>query len=81
MVGQNRPWVDFKMAGGKVAIEVKGSGQIDLKDFYPSEAFAKEFFPKKSLIVCNEKYRRVHGSIEVIPWRDFLTELWSGSII
>ncbi len=73
--------VDFILAGGQVSIKVKGSSRIDQKDFYPSEAFAKEYFPKKSLIVCNEKSRRIHGSIEVIPWRDFLAELWSGSII
>ena len=73
--------VDFILAGGQISIEVKGSSRIDPGDFYPSEAFAKEHFPKKSLIVCNEKNRRIHGSIEVVPWRDFLTELWSGSII
>jgi len=73
--------VDFILAGGEISIEVRGSSRIDASGFYPSEAFAKEYFPKKSLIVCNEKNRRLHGSIEVVPWRDFLSELWSGSFI
>ena len=73
--------VDFVLGGGEITIEVKGASRIDSSDFYPSEAFAKEYFPKKSLIVCNEKEKRLHGSIQVMPWRDFLAELWSGNLI
>ncbi|MCL6087890.1 MAG: DUF4143 domain-containing protein [Actinobacteria bacterium] len=73
--------VDFILAGGEIAIEVKGTSRIDRKDFYALEAFAEEYLSKKNFIICNEKDKRLHGKIEVIPWRDFLQELWSGNIL
>jgi predicted AAA+ superfamily ATPase len=73
--------VDFILAGGEIAIEVKGASRIDRKDFNALEAFAEEYLPKKNFIVCKEKDKRLHGKIEVIPWRDFLQELWSGNIL
>ena len=73
--------VDFILAGGEIAIEVKGANRIDKRDFYSLEAFTEEYLPKKSFIVCNEKDKRLHGKIEVMPWSFFLQELWSGNIL
>ena len=73
--------VDFILAGGEIAIEVKGANRIDKRDFYSLEAFTEEYLPKKSFMVCNEKDKRLHGKIEVMPWRFFLQELWSGNIL
>ncbi len=73
--------IDFILAGGEIAIEVKGASRIDKKDFNALEAFAEEYSPKRSIIVCNEKVKRLHGKIEIIPWSDFLQELWAGNIL
>jgi predicted AAA+ superfamily ATPase len=73
--------VDFLLAGGEIAIEVKGANRIDRRDFYSLETFTDEYLPKRSFIICNEKDKRLHGKIEVIPWRYFLQELWSGRIL
>ena len=73
--------VDFVLAGGEIALEIKGANRIDKRDFYALEAFAEEYLPKRSFIVCNEKDKRLHGKIEIIPWRNFLQELWSGGIL
>ncbi len=73
--------VDFVLGRGEVAIEIKGSGQIDKKDIYGLNVFTEGFSPKKSILVCNEKEKRVHGKITVFPWEVFLYELWSGKIL
>lgn len=73
--------VDFILGNGEVAIEVKGTNRVDKRDIKPIIAFKEEYSPRLSLIVCNEKIRRVHEGIVIIPWREFLYELWSGKII
>ncbi len=73
--------VDFIIGSGEVAVEVKGTNRLDLKDMKPLLAFAEEYSPRMSIIVCNEKARRVHGKALVLPWREFLDELWEGKII
>lgn len=73
--------VDFIIGSGEVAVEVKGTNRLDLKDMKPLLAFTEEYSPRMSIIVCNEKARRVHGKVLVLPWREFLDELWEGKII
>lgn len=73
--------VDFVLGSGEVAIEIKSSSKIDNKDLRSLKNFQVEFKPKKALLVCNEKEERKHGSIRILPWRQFLSELWMGEII
>ena len=73
--------VDFVLGVGEVAIEIKGAGRIDRKDINGLEAFTQACSPKRSIIVCNEKERRIHGKIEISPWEIFLQQLWVGKIL
>jgi len=73
--------IDFVLAKGEVAIEVKGSSRVEQRDLRPMMAFAEEYAPKKALLVCNEREERVQGRIRIIPWRRFLEDLWEGKII
>jgi predicted AAA+ superfamily ATPase len=73
--------VDFILGGGEVAVEVKGASRVDPRDFKPLEAFIETYSPRGAYIVCNETMRRIHRGITVIPWREFLQELWIGKII
>ncbi len=73
--------VDFVLGRGEVAIEVKGSSRIDNADLRPLRAFIEEYHPKKEFVVCNEGSPRVHENIHLLPWREFLTMLWNGSVI
>lgn len=72
--------VDF-ILGGKVAVEVKGSDRVDSSDLKPMKAFMEEYRPARAIIVCQETARRVSAGISIIPWRDFLKDLWAGKII
>jgi len=73
--------VDFVLGGGEVAIEVKGAGRIEKMDLRPLTAFIEEYSPRKALVVCSEKEERVQGQIRIMPYQNFLSDLWEGKII
>jgi len=73
--------VDFVLGIGEVAIEIKGAGRIDKKDMNGLDAFTQAYSPKRSIIICNEKEKRLHGKIEILPWEFFLEQLWVGKIL
>jgi predicted AAA+ superfamily ATPase len=73
--------VDFVLGGGEVAIEVKGSSRIDNTDLRSLKVFMEDIHPRKALVVCNERAARVHEHIHIVPWHEFLTMLWDGSVI
>ena len=73
--------VDFILGRGEVAIEVKGSSRIDSSDLRPLKAFIQEYRPAQALVVCNERFPRVHEGIRILPWREFLKMLWEGAVI
>ena len=73
--------VDFVLAGGEVAIEVKGTSRVDKRGLRHLNTFTEQYSPRKSVVVCNEREERIHGKIQIVPWRKFLHDLWDGEII
>jgi predicted AAA+ superfamily ATPase len=73
--------VDFVLGKGEVAIEVKGSGNIEKKDLLPLRSFVEEFAPKAAYVVANVSSERLVGKIRIVPYRKFLKDLWDGNII
>lgn len=73
--------VDFILGEGEISVEIKGTSHIDSSGLKPIKAFMEEFKPRKAIVVCSERERRVSGGIHVIPWREFLAELWNGKIL
>lgn len=73
--------VDFVLGSGEIAIEVKGAGRINKKDLTGLEAFSREYSPKRSILVCNERDKRLCGNIEILPWGVFLRSLWDKKIL
>jgi len=73
--------VDFILGDGEVAIEVKGSSHIERKHLRGLKAFAEGNTPRQSILVCNESRPRVLEGIQILPWRDFLRQLWAGTIL
>jgi hypothetical protein len=62
-------------------VEVKGTARADSSDLRSVRAFADDNRPRRSVLVCNERApRRVEG-VDVLPWRDFLAQLWSGDLV
>jgi predicted AAA+ superfamily ATPase len=73
--------VDFILGGGETAIEVKGASSIKNRDLRPLNAFIETYAPRRAIVVCNEKEERIVGKIRIMPWRNFLRDLWNGKII
>jgi predicted AAA+ superfamily ATPase len=73
--------VDFVLGRGEVALGIKGASRIDNPDLRPLKALIQEYRPRKAFVFCNERYPRVHESIHIRPWRDFLNALWKGDVI
>jgi len=73
--------VDFILGAGEVALEIKGASRVDRTNLKGLSAFMEEYSPKRCIVICNEKEKRVHDKIEIMPWDNFLHELWSGNIL
>ncbi len=73
--------VDFILADGEAALEVKGSSRVDNSDIHGLKAFVEEHRPKNAIVVCNEREERLSGNIRFMPWRKFLSLLWKDEII
>ena len=78
--------VDFILGNADVAIEIKISDTIRKSDIKGLIAFQKEYQPKKTIVVNTSPRKRTmsidkYCSIDVIPWKPFLTSLWKGDII
>jgi len=69
--------VDFIMNDKEIAIEIKGSRRVHEGDIKGLKALLEDGPVKRAIIVCLEESRRtIHPQIEIIPWRQFLEELW-----
>lgn len=73
--------VDAIIGQGKVAIEVKSSGEVMSRHTRGLKAFAEDFPQVRMIIVSLDKYRRELNGVEIIPVLDFLKDLWAGKII
>lgn len=74
--------VDFVLNMGETAIECKLSGEIRGTDLRGINSFLDEYPDARAIVICQEHRRRnveAQGrTIEIWPWRDFLTALWAG---
>lgn len=68
--------VDF-VIDNSIAIEAKGKRNLDGDDFKGLKAIGDEKRIKRRILVCMQEQREERNGIEVMPWKDFLKELWS----
>jgi predicted AAA+ superfamily ATPase len=73
--------VDFILGNHEVAIEVKGSKNVNNSHLKGLKAFMEEYAVKKALVVCNESLPRIVDGVEILPYSIFLERLWAGKII
>jgi len=69
--------VDF-IVGDHTAVEVKAKENISPQDVKPLHALAEEKKLKRCLCVSLERRRRKMDAVTVLPWEEFLGELWGG---
>lgn len=68
--------VDF-ILDDHTAIEVKAKSVVTTDDLRSLKAVAQEHRFKRLVCVCLEKRPRKTDNIEIVPYRNFLEELWS----
>ena len=73
--------VDFILGDHQVAIEVKGTDNVQSRHLKGLKSFSEEYEVKKLIIVSNDPLERIVGNVTVLPWRIFLQKLWAGEII
>lgn len=71
--------VDF-ILGDSIAIESKAKENVTTKDIKGLQALKEENLMKRLIVVSLEPRPRVVEGIEILPWRVFLDELWSGGL-
>ena len=73
--------VDFILNDMEIAIEVKSSSRIHSKHLKGLKALLEEHTVKRAIVVSLESQpRKADVSIEILPWQQFLDELWSGNL-
>jgi predicted AAA+ superfamily ATPase len=73
--------VDFVLGDMAAAIEVK-AGRVHEGDLGGLKALREEFAPRRAIVVSMERQRRkIDAGVEVLPWREFLAELWAGGVV
>jgi hypothetical protein len=69
--------VDF-VIGDHTAVEAKAKETVAPQDLRSIIALGEEGTLRSLLCVCLEPRRRRVGGVTIVPWREFLTALWSG---
>ena len=73
--------VDFILME-KIAIETKTTRRHTARDLKGLKALKEEGLFSRYILVCNEDYAQItDDGIEIVPWKQFLDELWNGEII
>jgi predicted AAA+ superfamily ATPase len=72
--------VDF-LINESIAIEVKASARVATQDLKGLKALEEDLPLRRRIVVCGESERRVVDKVEIIPYGQFLTELWDHQII
>jgi predicted AAA+ superfamily ATPase len=74
--------VDFILGDHEVAIEIKGTERAETHHLHGLRAVGEEHRFRRRILVSRDPRRRAaEGGIEIIPWRQFLGELWSGGVM
>jgi predicted AAA+ superfamily ATPase len=73
--------VDFILGDAEVAIEVKSTDHPTSDHLKGLRAWREEHPSSRCILVCRcPRPRRTEDGIEILPWRDFLRQLWRDEI-
>jgi uncharacterized protein len=68
--------------GDEVAIEIKASHQPTDRSLKGLRSLKEERIFQKYILVCaSEEERRTADGIRILPWKQYVRELWSGAIV
>lgn len=74
--------VDFILGDHEIAVEVKSTAEAKAHHLKNLRAFKDEHPSSRCILVSlDARPRRTQDGIEILPWRDFLEQLWAGKIL
>ncbi len=73
--------VDFIVGDGEVAVEAKAVPEVSERHTRGLAAFREEYTPRARVVVSLDPRPRLLAGTRVLPWKDFLEELWGGKLI
>ena len=73
--------VDLILGRGEAAIEIKSTTFVKDRHLKGLRAFKEEHKSKYILVSLDPKPRKTNDGILILPWRDFLNNLWANKII
>ena len=60
---------------------MKSGGHVDKTELAGLRSFVQEHAPRRAVVVTTEPRRRQADGIVLLPWLDFLHDLWAGKIV
>ena len=72
--------MDF-VINNEVAIEVKATHNVKPEDLKGLRAISEEGSFRIRALVCQEPRTREMDGILILPWSDFIAQLWTGHLI
>ena len=81
----NKQEVDFILNDKEVALEIKSSSKTALVDCKNLFIVREDGAIKRRILVSFDQQPKIlsdrFGAIEILPWREFLQQLWQGLIV
>lgn len=72
--------VDAVLGDAQVGIEIKSSAEVKDNQLKGLRSFGEDYPQARLIVVSLDKYRRRKDNIEIIPVREFLSDLWANKI-
>lgn len=74
--------VDFILGDHEISIEVKATELAGTTHLKGLRRFKEEYTVRRSIVVSMDLHpRKTEDHIEILPWREFLAQLWDGEVI
>lgn len=77
--------MDFLLDDRALAIEVKASSRVHEVELKSLAALCEDGPVKKRIVVSLDtqlrELRDQYGPVLILPWREFLAQLWSGTLL
>lgn len=73
--------IDFVLGDHEISIEVKSTTNANPRHCKGLNSFSDEYTVKKQILVTNDNFPRQMGNTLVLPWKEFLGQLWSGQLM
>ena len=72
--------IDAVLGDAAVGIEIKSTNEVKDNQLKGLRSFGQDYPDARLIVVSNDMYRRRVDNIEIIPVREFLSDLWAGLV-